>query len=166
MGWQDQGRQYQGYSGDGTGQAAPSEAAARDQRIEAVARGAIGALPPELRTRAAALLDPHGLSQLTELMNAWNRAAKLDDGTFAERFLGRKAGDPAVRQLRDAARAADLADSQADLRDAAIRLAGHRSWPTHMIACTIRQVSPRPRTARRTMTRCRMPYGLSMAWRT
>ena len=56
-------------------------------------------------------------------MTAWVRASKLDQASFAERFLGRSADDSVAAKLRSAAEGAGTATSHAALRDAAGRLA-------------------------------------------
>ncbi|MDR3472203.1 MAG: hypothetical protein P4M09_10995 [Devosia sp.] len=89
------------------------------ERIAAVAQGAIGALPAELRARAAARNDPATLEALTAVMTAWARAGGLDHAEFAERFLGRSAEDPVAGDLRATAMGAETAKSHADLAETA-----------------------------------------------
>ena len=145
MSWEDQGRQYHGWFGHGTSDQMPEgaksdEAAAirgqsLDQRIQAVAHGSTASLPHALRMRRVAEFDSTRLSQLTDAMTAWVRGTKLDNATFADRLLNRGADDPVVAKLRSAALSVALAQSHADLRDAAIRLGeamqlvGLDRWP-------------------------------------
>lgn len=130
--WQDQGRQEHGWFGHGTaGQKADGAAAqgglfgrdGLDQRIEAIAYGAIASLPSSLRRRAEAESDAGTRSKLTEVMRAWIGGARLDQASFAERFFGRAPDDQIVAKLRAAAQGADMAESHAELRDAAGQLA-------------------------------------------
>lgn len=142
MSWLDQGRQEHGWFGHGTAPHAPDEANPRDgvagtldQRLLALAHGAIGALPPELRRQAEAQYHGETLSHLTEAMTAWVRGSRLDQANFAERFFGRAADDPVVRNLRDAGLGAASATSHAEMREAAGKLAnamktiGLERWP-------------------------------------
>ena len=105
------------------------------QRIQAVAHGAVGALPQALRARAAAQYDAGNLDRLTEAMTAWSRGTKLGVDEFAERFFGRAADDPGVEQLHRAALDVGLAQSHAELREASDQLAdamqaiGLDRWP-------------------------------------
>lgn len=132
MAWQDQGRQEHGWFGhDRAGQKADGAAAqgglfgrdGLDQRIEAIAYGAIASLPSSLRRRAEAESDAGTRSKLTEVMRAWIGGARLDQASFAERFFGRAPDDQIVAKLRAAAQGADMAESHAELRDAAGQLA-------------------------------------------
>ena len=91
--------------------------------MAAVARGAIAALPSDLRARAAAQNDPATVERLTEVMTAWVYGGALNQADFAERFLGRSGDDPVAGQLRAAASGAAFAKSHADLGEAASRLA-------------------------------------------
>ncbi len=133
MSWEDQGRQEHGWFGDGTAPPKFDDDAGNDddlfepmessQRIAAVAQGAIGALPLDLRAPAAARSGPVTLAVLTDVMTTWASAAGLDQAEFAERFLGRSADDPVVGDLRAAASGAVYAKSHADLGEAASHLA-------------------------------------------
>jgi hypothetical protein len=93
------------------------------ERIASVARGAIAALPADLRARAEARNDPATRERLREVMTAWAYGAALDHAAFAERFLGRGADDPIAGDLRAAAVGAAMAKSHADLAAAAGHLA-------------------------------------------
>jgi hypothetical protein len=66
MSWEDQGRQEHGWFGDGKAPEKPEDASGGGgmfgagglaQRIQAVAYGAVGALPQALRARVAAQYD-------------------------------------------------------------------------------------------------------------
>jgi hypothetical protein len=95
--WQDQGRQEHGWFGHGT---APQDyvddatndslfgAGGLEARIQAVAYGAVAALPSALREQAATLFDATHLAQLTETMKVWIRGARLDQAQFAALFFG------------------------------------------------------------------------------
>lgn len=143
MSWEDQGRQYHMWFGHGT---APVKAKDTSddgifglnglaQRIQAVAHGAVGALPQALRARAAAQYDAGNLERLSEAMSAWSRGTKLGVDEFTERFFGRAADDSAVEQLHRAALGVGLAQSHAELREASDQLAdamqaiGLDRWP-------------------------------------
>jgi hypothetical protein len=141
--WEDQGRQEHGWFGDGKGPDRPKDASGSRgvfdlggvQRIQAVAHGAIGALPQALRARAAAQYDAGNLARLTEAMTAWSNGTRLSKSEFADRFFGRTADDPVVRRLHDATLNVGLATSHADLREAAEKVAnamqtvGLDRWP-------------------------------------
>ncbi len=105
------------------------------QRIEAVAHGAIGALPQTLRKRAEAQLGNGSLPQFTEAMTAWSRGTRLDEASFAERFFGRAADDPVSDKLHRIVRSTIFASSYAELRDPMEKLAevmqtvGLDRWP-------------------------------------
>jgi hypothetical protein len=68
-------------------------------------------------------------------MTAWAQGAKLDNATFAQRFFGRNADDPVAQKLHGAALAVASATSQADMRQAAEKVAdavqtvGLNNWP-------------------------------------
>ena len=79
------------------------------QRIRAVAHGAVAALPPALRSQAAAQHDDAGLDRLKVVMTVWSRAARIHDDAFAAHFLGRAGDDPGVGKLREAVLAINLA---------------------------------------------------------
>ena len=92
-------------------------------RFAAVAVGAIAASPAELRARAATRNDPATIERVTDLMRSWGRGAALGQAEFAERFLGRAADDPVMKELRAAAMGAALAKSHAALAEATNHLA-------------------------------------------
>ena len=94
-----------------------------DQRIQAVIHGAAGALPASARKHAAAQPNATALERLTGLMKVWGRDARMDQANFAEHFLGRSADDSVAARLRNAAMTANLAQSHAELREAAGDLA-------------------------------------------
>jgi len=141
--WEDQGRQYHMWFGHGTAPVKAKDASddgifgrnGLAQRIQAVAHGAVGALPQAVRARAAAQYDAGNLERLSEAMTAWSRGTKLGVDEFAERFFGRTADDPAVKQLHRAALSVGLARSHAELREASDQLAdamqaiGLDRWP-------------------------------------
>ena len=143
MSWEDQGRQYHMWFGHGTAPVKAKDASddgifgrnGLAQRIQAVAHGAVGALPQALRARAAAQYDAGNLERLSAAMTAWSRGTKLGVDEFAERFFGRPADDPAVEQLHRAALGVGLAQSHAELREASDQLAdamkaiGLDRWP-------------------------------------
>jgi hypothetical protein len=121
MGWEEQGRQDNGWFGEGTGATKRDplfRADRRDQRIQAVIHGAVGALPASLPHHPAAQPNTAAVGQLTTLMVAWDRGATLDRTTFAERFFDRAADDPVAAKLREAACTACEATSHDELRDA------------------------------------------------
>jgi hypothetical protein len=132
MSWIDQGRQYHMWFGHGT---AAGGDAGLEQRVAAVAGGAIAAFSPAERQRAEAQLRGGSLRTLTQAMLAWASNGGGDRAGFAERFFGRDAGDPAVGKLRAAAAGAAAATSQTELREAAGKLAaamktvGLDRWP-------------------------------------
>lgn len=146
MSWETQGRQDHGWFGHGT---APQDANNGDerqfgpqglsQRIGAVAYGAIASPPPALRAWAGFQLNARALSQLTEIMTAWTRGAKLDPTIFAERFFGRGADNPIAVKLRAAAQGAAGAPGHAELRHASDRLGevmqliGPDRWPRFLV---------------------------------
>jgi hypothetical protein len=107
MSWEDQGRQEHGWFGHGTAPAASKDATDKNtfgpdglaQRIQAVAYGALAALPPALRARAAAQYDAGNLARLTKAMTVWSKVTKLSDAEFADLFLGRPADDPVAGKL-------------------------------------------------------------------
>ena len=91
--------------------------------MQAVAYGAIGALPSTLRARLSAQYEAGNLARLTEVMTGWSRGLKLGDAEIAERFFGRAANDPIVKLLRGAAVDASLATDHAGLREASEKVA-------------------------------------------
>ncbi len=138
--WICQGRQYHGWFGTGTcddheGGGRRADLGDAEERIRAVARGAVASLPNAQRTRFARQLDQKGLARLAKLMAAWAGGSHLDKSGFAERFFGRAGDDAVVEKLRSAALGADTAKTHADLRDAASSLAsavqtvGLDRWP-------------------------------------
>jgi hypothetical protein len=164
MSWEDQGRQQYGWFGHGTAPTKPGGASDTDlfgpdgraQRIRAVAYGAVAALPPAMRSQAAAQNDSGGLDRLTSVMTAWSQAARLDDNTFAAHFLGRAGDDPVAGKLREAVLAINLARSHDELRQGgnawrrrsrlSASTAGHASWPRRRRTPAI---PPRSRRSRR-----------------
>ena len=96
MTWRDQGRQYHMWFGHGTapdkGKTAAPDAAVTgksiDDRVVAVAYGAIAALPASLRGRAEAQYQRGTLPRLKEAMTAWLNGTRLDQAAFASRFFG------------------------------------------------------------------------------
>src|SRR6185437_14241818 len=100
MSWEDQGRQEHGWFGHGTaptkanGTADPPAAGELSNRIQAVAYGAIGALPSGVRAHAERQYKAGALADLTDAMANWTAGAKLGEAEFARRILGRDAADP------------------------------------------------------------------------
>jgi hypothetical protein len=130
--WQDQGRQEHGWFGHGTAAQDDVDDATNDSlfgaggleaRIQAVAYGAVAALPPAQPEQAETLFDAAHIGRLTETMKVWIGGARLDQAQFAALFFGRAAGDPIVADLRRAAQGADMAKSHVELRQAASHLA-------------------------------------------
>jgi hypothetical protein len=130
--WQDQGRQEHGWFGHGTAAQGDVDDATNDSlfgaggleaRIQAVAYGAVAALPSALREAAAMQFKATSLPRLTEVMRAWIRGAKLNQSRFAKLFFGRAVDDPVVGNLRAAAQGADMAKGHGELREAAGHLA-------------------------------------------
>jgi hypothetical protein len=144
MSWEDQGRQYHMWFGHGTapgksstGGADPSVTGkSTADRVQALAYGAIALLPAAQRRQAEAQYRNGTLPRLTAAMSAWMRGTRLDQATFADRFFGRSADDHVVRSLHSAALDAATATSQADIREAAGKLAeamqavGLYQWPS------------------------------------
>ena len=132
MSWQDQGRKEHGWFGDGTAPQTVKDASAGGgdgpdglaRRIQGVVHGAVAALPAALRRRAEAQLDGGGLSRLSEAMTAWSRGAGLGKAEWAERMLGRDAGDRVAGMLHVAALGAASGSSHAEGRQASEALAG------------------------------------------
>jgi hypothetical protein len=167
--WEDQGRQQHGWFGSGTAPQqfedtsdpgamfGPGGLAAR---IQAVGRGAIGALPAKLRAPAAAQQDAGNLARLTEAMTAWAGGTGLSASAFAERFFGRTADDPVARTLHGAALDVGLATSHAELREAAEKVAsamqaiGLDRWPRFLADAQDRARDPATVAA---VTRSRQP---------
>lgn len=131
MSWQDQGRKEHGWFGDGTAPQAAKDASAGGgdgpdglaRRIQGVVHGAVAALPA-LRRRAEAQLDGDGLSRLSEAVTAWSRGAGLGKAEWAERTLGRDAGDRVAGMLHVAALGAASGSSHVEGRQASEALAG------------------------------------------
>lgn len=128
MSWEDQGRQHRGWFGHGTavgrGTRNASFPHSLDDRIHAVAYGAIAALPVSVRARVERQYQHGALSDLREAMTTWTREPHLDQATFAGRFLGRAANDPVALSLRSAAQGVVTAINHDDIQDAASHLAG------------------------------------------
>jgi hypothetical protein len=118
------------------------------QRIQAVAYGAVGALPRALRAQAAAQYDSGNLARLTLVMTAWSRGTKLSTVEFAERFFGRAADDPIVETLHSAALDVGIAQSLGELHEAADKLAaamqaiGVDRWPRFLADAQERASDP------------------------
>ena len=132
MGWQDQGRKEHGWFGDGTAPQAAKDASAGGgdgpdglaRRIQGVVHAAVAALPTALRRRAEAQLDGGGLSRLSEALTVWSRGAGLGKTEWAERMLGRDAGDRVAGMLHVAALGAASGSSHVEGRQASEALAG------------------------------------------
>lgn len=168
MTWRDQGRQYHMWFGHGTapdkGKTAAPDAAVTgksiDDRVVAVAYGAIAALPASLRGRAEAQYQRGTLPRLKEAMTAWLNGTRLDQAAFASRFFGRDADDPIVRNLHSAALGAATATSQDDIRDAAVNVAdaiksvGVDQWPRFVADASERARDP---TTQAAIERSRQP---------
>ncbi len=131
MSWEDQGRQYHMWFGHGTApdkgkKSSPDPSVtgkSTEDRVLALAYGAVAALPASLRGRAETQYQHGTLPRLKEAMTAWIRGTLLDRATFANRFFGREADDAVVRSLHSAALGAATATSHEDFRDAAYKLA-------------------------------------------
>ena len=161
MSWEDQGRQYHMWFGHGTApdkgkKAAPDPSVAGksiEDRVLALAYGAIAALPASLRGRAEAHYQHGTLPRLKGAIAAWIRGARLDRDTFANLFFGREANDPVVRSLHSAALDAATATSHEDLRDAAGKLAdaikavGVDQWPRFVAEVSERARDPATQAA-------------------
>ena len=132
MSWQDQGRQKHGWFGDGTAPQTAKDASAGGgdgpdglaRRIQGVVHGAVAVLPAALLRRAEAQLDGGSLSRLSEAMTVWSRGAGLGKAEWAERMLGRDAGDRVAGMLHVAALGAASAGSHVEGRQASEALAG------------------------------------------
>ena len=143
MSWEDQGRQYHMWFGNGTAgnkatKAAPGSSVVGQStadRVLALAYGALASLPTAHRGQAEAQCHDGTLPRLKEAMTAWMRGTALNQAAFAGRFFGRGADDPVVRDLHDAALRTATATSHDDLREAAGKLArameavGIQRWP-------------------------------------
>ncbi len=133
MSWEDQGRQEHGWFGSGTAPKTDQEGGSPgtglfgtgglDRRIQAVIYGATGALPASARRHPSAQPSGAGFERLTGLMKVWGRGARMGMASFAEHFFGRAADDPVAARLHNAAMTANLAQSHAELREAANDLA-------------------------------------------
>ena len=127
---------------------APSETA---RRVQAVAHGAVGALPRTLRARVEARSNAGDLERLTEVMTAWSRGAGLSKDRFATLFLAREANDPIVGIVREASRDAIGAVSRAELREASLKVAdaipavGLDRWPRFLADAQARARDPTAR---------------------
>ena len=143
MSWEDQGRQYHMWFGNGTAadkaiKAAPDSSVVGQStadRVLALAYGALASLPAAQRRQAEAQYDAGTLPRLKEAMTAWLRGTALNQATFASRLFGRSANDPVVRDLHDAALRAATATTHDDLREASGKLVramegvGIDRWP-------------------------------------
>ena len=161
MSWEDQGRQYHMWFGHGTApdkgkKAAPDPSITgkrTEDRVLALAYGAIAALPASLRGRAEAHYQHGTLPRLKGAMAAWIRGTRLDRDTFANRFFGREANDPVVLSLHSAALGAATATSHEDIRDAAGKLAdaikavGVDQWPRFIAEASERARDPATQAA-------------------
>ena len=96
MSWVNQGRQRHMWFGHGT---APDKEKTQvsdpsvmgkgvEDRVLAIAHGAIAALPVGQRRQAEAQYHDGNLPRLKEAMTAWMRGFRLDQATFAANFLG------------------------------------------------------------------------------
>ena len=102
MSWEDQGRQYHMWFGNGTAadkaiKAAPDSSVVGQStadRVLALAYGALASLPTAQRRQAEAQYDAGTLPRLKEAMTAWLRGTALNQATFASRLFGRSANDP------------------------------------------------------------------------
>jgi hypothetical protein len=131
--WIYQGRDEKGRFGTGTspqsGSTGTASGSASDRgnnllpRIQAVVYGAVGHLSSPERPQYSAHLDRSGVSQLSDSLEAWGRAASLDRDTFRDRYLGGVGSDAMVDHLRKAAEEAAKAVTPEQQRDAADELA-------------------------------------------
>ena len=161
MSWEDQGRQYHMWFGHGTApdkdkRAAPDPSVtgqSTDDRVVALAYGAIASLPASLRGRAEAQYQHGTLPRLKEAMTAWIKGTRLDQATFASRFFRREADDPIVRNIHSAALGAATATSHDDIRDAAgkvadaIKAVGVDQWPRFVADAAERARDPATQAA-------------------
>lgn len=161
MSWEDQGRQYHMWFGHGTasdrvqkeGSDPSVTGQSTDERVLALAYGAVAALPASLRRQAEAQYQRGTLTHLKGAMTAWIKGTRLDQATFAGRFFGRAANDPVVRNLHEAALDAATATSHADIRDAsgkladAIKAVGVDQWPRFVADASERARDPATQAA-------------------
>ena len=155
MSWEDQGRQYHMWFGNGTAgnkatKAAPGSSVVGQStadRILALAYGALASLPTAHRGQAEAQCHDGTLPRLKEAMTAWMRGTALNQAAFAGRFFGRGADDPVVRDLHDAALRTATATTHDDLREAAGKLAEAMETGRHpaMAGLRRRRRAARPR---------------------
>ena len=142
MSWEDQGRQYHVWFGNGTvdkaAKAAPGSSVVGQStadRVLALAYGALASLPAAQRRQAEAQYHNGTLPRMKEAMTAWLRATALNQAAFAFRLFGRSANYPVVCDFHDAALRAATATSHDDLREASGKLArameavGIEWWP-------------------------------------
>lgn len=156
MSWLDQGRQYHMWFGHGTAQDRGSQReidpSVADQsqasRIQALAYGAIAALPASLRAQAQAQYQAGLLPRLSDAMAAWFQGSRLDTVAFASHLFGRSANDPVAELLHGAVIGADLAMNHAEMRDAAAKVAdamvavGLDRWPRFVSGAQARAHDP------------------------
>lgn len=134
MSWEDQGRQFHGWFGDGTappkpepptnGAASIFDPGAYEARIDAVAYAAVAHMPQADRQRQAASFDRQRLENLRTAMMAWIGVRSMTDAAFAERLLDPSTGNKAIGLLRAAAEGVRTATTHQELSDAAADLAG------------------------------------------
>ena len=91
MTWRDQGRQYHMWFGHGTAPdkgkpVAGSSVSGKsiEDRVSALAYGAVAALPASLRGRAEGQYEHGTLPRLKEAMTAWINGTRLDRATFGD----------------------------------------------------------------------------------
>ena len=161
MSWKDQGRQYHMWFGRGTApdkgkKATPDRSmigSSTDDRVLALAYGAIAVLPASLRRQAEAQYQRGTLPRLKEAMAAWIKGTRLDRATFANRFFGREVDDPVVQRLHLAAVGAATATNHDDIREAASQLAdaikevGIDQWPRFVAEASSRPHDPATQAA-------------------
>ena len=102
MSWEDQGRQYHMWFGNGTAadkaaKAAPGSSVVGQStadRVLALAYGALASLPAAQRRQAETQYHNGTLPRLKEAMTAWLRGTSLNQADFASRLFGRGADDP------------------------------------------------------------------------
>ena len=143
MSWEDQGRQYHGWFGDG--KAPPRDADEHADalfdpenvmaRIDAIGYAAVASLPVADRRRDSAIFDDQRLDDLRRVMASWMGARALTPAAFAARFADPPASDAAIEALRAATEGARTATTHADLAHASVALAagmqaiGLAKWP-------------------------------------
>jgi hypothetical protein len=161
MSWEDQGRQYHMWFGDGhappklktpTDRASAPAPASLPARLTAVIHGAVGALKRPARAVAEAQLRAGLLPRLTEAMGAWAQGSRMDSASFAHHFFHRDAEDPVVTSLRAAAVGAATATRPDALAAASTQLAN---------AMTAVQLDWWPRFVAHALERARDPVTLA-----